>query len=40
MSGGLIRRSLGMVEGKLCVSDPKTKRGNRTIALDPTTLNA
>jgi len=35
-----IRRSLGMVEGKLCVSDPKTNRGRRTIALDPTTLEA
>ena len=35
-----IRRSLGVIDGKLYVSDPKTKRGNRTIALDPLTLEA
>lgn len=35
-----IRRSLGVVESKLIISDPKTKRGRRTIALDPLTLEA
>jgi integrase len=35
-----IRRSLIAVNGELYLSDPKTKRGNRTIALDAVTLEA
>jgi len=35
-----IRRSLGVIDGEILLSDPKTKRGMRTIALDPLTLEA
>jgi integrase len=35
-----IRRSLIVVNHEVHLSDPKTKRGNRTIALDPITLEA
>lgn len=35
-----IRRSLIVVDGQILLSDPKTKRGNRTIAIDPITLEA
>jgi hypothetical protein len=35
-----IRRSLGVVDGVSYLSDPKTKRGLRTIALDPVALDA
>ena len=33
-----IRRSLGLVAGKLVVGDPKTVKGRRTVSLDPPTV--
>jgi integrase len=42
MAAGVIaiRQTLVPVDGKVCVSDPKTASGRRTIALDPVTLEA
>ena len=36
----VVRRSLGFVDGELVVGTPKTTRSRRSLALDPTTLEA